>query len=103
MTKVQKAEIDAIKGEILKNDDFAIKCLLVVYANQTSFERGLGATVEDNGVGFSGADAEFGTSLCEQYNRKGRLSERQMPYVKKIAKKYGTQIYNAGIRAEVVG
>lgn len=101
-TKIEKAGIEAIRAAIITDRNFAIQALLTVYAAQTSTERSIAATIEDNGVGFSGADAEFATSLCEQYNRRGNLSEKQWPYVCKIAKKYAVQVYNAGMRAPEV-
>lgn len=101
-TKIEKAGIEAVRFAILTDRAFAIQALLKVYAAQTAMERGAAMTIEENGVGFSGADAEFGTSLCEQYNRRGNLSEKQWPYVQKIAKKYAVQVYNAGMRAPEV-
>lgn len=95
----QKQMIAAIQSVLLTDRDFAIKGLLAIYANQTALERGAAMTIEDNGIGFSGAGAEFATSLCEQYNRKGQLSEKQWPYVHKIVKKYAGQLYKMGVRA----
>ena len=40
--------------------------LKIVYANQTESEKLADATMHDNGIGFGGADAEFGSSLAKQ-------------------------------------
>jgi len=45
-------------------------------------------------VGFTGRDAEFCTSLHHQYKKYGRLTEKQMVYLKKIIPKYWKQVVN---------
>jgi hypothetical protein len=52
---------------------------------------------EENGVGFSKVDGEFGHSLVRQHRMDGLLSAKQWPAAVRLARKYRRQI------AEVVG
>lgn len=60
------------------NDTAVCRALVVLYERQTASEQASFDTHDANGVGFSGAHAEFGTSCAVQYLRKGKLSEKQI-------------------------
>jgi hypothetical protein len=79
-----------LKHKLATDQAWALKALAAVFANQTESERQVGATVEDNGCGFSGCDAEFLTSLAKQAASRGTLSPKQMVHLhKKIARYHG--------------
>ena len=88
--KVTKKVVREYLKEKLSTDEaWAIRALVKIYAYQTENEKEYLETNEENGVGFSGADAEILTSFAEQYRRKGYLSPKQMEIVYKKMKKYG--------------
>ena len=67
--------------------------LLAIFAHQTASEQNSESTEEDNGVGFSGADAYFLSSVAKQL-LAGRttMSEKQTVYVRKKMLKYAGQL-----------
>lgn len=70
--------------QLLKTNDRAVaRALVVLNERQTAVERSAESTINDNGVGFTPADARMGTSMAEFYTRFGRLSEKQLAYWRK--------------------
>jgi hypothetical protein len=82
-----------IRQNVTTDDAWATRALLAIYAHQTAYEQSAGATTEDNGVGFSGTDAEFLSSVASQAKRGRQLSEKQMVYVRKRMGKYANQLF----------
>jgi hypothetical protein len=82
--------------DLLDRSDKAVwRAVHRIYQNQTTAERAMEATVEQNGVGFNGADAELLTSFAKQYERKGWLSPKQTALARKKVKKYTRQLLAA--------
>lgn len=81
-----------LKFKLSTDPAWALKALAAVYANQTAQERGAGVTVEDNGIGFGGRDAEFLSSLAVQAAQRGSLSPKQMAILHKRIACYHGQI-----------
>lgn len=82
-----------IREKILNDHpQWAFRALVAIYRRQTADEQSSGHTVHSNGVGFSGADAEFGSSLAVQIMQGRSLSMRQIAYARKIAAKYAKQL-----------
>jgi hypothetical protein len=79
------------KGAAATRDDVALEIMLTIYSMQTADEQDTQQTVDENGVGFSGVDAEFMSSLSEQYQLKHWLSPKQVTSMKKVTKKYAGQ------------
>lgn len=75
-----------------KNDKAVLRGLIVLYSLQTTDEKVMQDTIENNGIGFSGFDAEFLSSLAQQAMKYGRLSERQMEVLRGRIKKYAGQL-----------
>lgn len=73
-------------------DDYAIGALAIIYSYQTADEKIIGTTNQQNGQGFNGTDAPFCTSLMEQYNSRGRLTEKQITALRRLLPKYHGQI-----------
>lgn len=72
------------------------KAVLTIYARQTAAEQAIGSTVEHNGRGFSGHDAEFLSSIATrlpQYDN--RMTERQLAKVRPLMKRYWKQLLEA--------
>jgi hypothetical protein len=76
-----------------RNDAAVAKAVLTIFARQTSAEQAQNQTVEHNGVGFSGRDAEFLSDIAKKlplYNM--RMTPRQMTSVRRSIKKYWRQL-----------
>lgn len=81
-----------VKALLLANDRAVEDALLVVYNNQTPHEQVAESTTVENGKGFSGTNAQFGTSLAKQILERrvagaegNALSQKQIVYGRKIA------------------
>jgi hypothetical protein len=93
MKPTQKNTIAFVKNMLATNKVWALKALVRIYQeNQTAEEQVAKVTREDNGIGFSGVDAQFASSLAEQYLKQGGLSDKQMGFVFKIMPKYAGQV-----------
>ena len=91
--KLTKKVIREYLREKLSTDKkWALHALEAIYDYQTSHEQELETTNEENGVGFSGADAEILTSFAKQYETRKYLSPKQMEIVYKKMKKYWKQV-----------
>ena len=89
-----KKETVAQWKEMLGSDPrWAIRGLLRIYQEQTPSEVDYEVSAYDNGVGFSGVDAEILTSFAKQYQRRGSLSEKQMNLLYKKMPRYAGQLY----------
>lgn len=72
--------------------EWAVWGLGVIFANQTEQEKADEATEEDNGIGFTGTDGNFLTSLAKQWAAKNWLSDKQMSILFKRMPKYAAQL-----------
>lgn len=75
-----------------KSRRFIADALLVMYQNQEIDEQLMGATVHENGIGFNGVDAPFGTSLAQQLLAGSELSTNQLNAAYKMLGKYHKQL-----------
>jgi len=85
---------DYLKRKLGNNVAWAIRALHVIHGNQTLDERTDHATRWENGIGFSGFDAPFLTSLANQIDRGRRLSPKQTKALLRTMPKYWKQIVN---------
>lgn len=88
----KKARRDTVRKLIRENVHAAVAALAIVWSGQTEDEKASETTVELNGIGFTGRDGEFGTSLGNQWKEKGFLSPKQLGFVQKMMPKYADQI-----------
>ena len=88
----KKDMIEQLRHRLASNDRWALRALLRIYQNQTTDEQYREATIERNGIGFTGPDAEILTSFARQYQRRGCLSERQMIILHRRIPVYARQI-----------
>jgi hypothetical protein len=87
-----KDMIEQLRHRLASNDRWALRALIRIYQNQTADEQCREATIERNGIGFTGPDAEILTSFARQYQRRGGLSERQMIILRRRIPAYARQI-----------
>ena len=74
------------------NSQWQLKALVAIFNKQTADEQMVHETKHDNGVGFTGSDAKFLTSLAAQYQRKGFLSPKQTKCLSRSMPKYAGQL-----------
>lgn len=92
--KPTKTNTEKFVRHMLSTDDtWAIKALVRIYQeNQTPTEQSTLSTSVDNGIGFTGVDAPFLSSLAQAYLRYGRLSTKQLDWLKRKIHKYHAQV-----------
>lgn len=81
-----------VKNQLSTNRAWALKGLVRIYERQTADEQRSETTSHENGMGFTGTDAQFLTSLAKQYQQRGSLSDKQMVFVFKKMPKYAGQL-----------
>jgi len=103
MKLTQKNIHSFVKTKLATDKNWALKALVRIYTeNQTTDEKLCSVTTHDNGIGFSGLDAKFLSSLAQQYSHCGRLSDKQMQYVFKKIPKYHNQVIKMSDRNKLV-
>jgi len=103
-TTIAKA-ISEIKDKLANNDVWLIRGLLAIYAGQTEVEQNCETTVEDNGIGFNGCDANILSSFAKQVERglaqerkiEWTLSVKQKALARKKMSKYARQLLNISL------
>jgi hypothetical protein len=104
---IQPADLTAtresIKQLLLTSDRAVYRALVVLYERQTSDEQASATTTHKNGRGFSSFDAEFLTSLTQQYQRRGCLSPKQIACARKKVGHYTGQLLEAAEAKRTVG
>lgn len=68
------------------------RALIFLYNRQTTDEQSSHTTSHDNGVGFSGYDAEFLSSVALGVQRYGSMTVKQAECVKKRLARYSGQL-----------
>lgn len=102
MKNNKKNTVSFVKQMLGTNKVWALKALVRIYQeNQTADEQVAKTTSHDNGIGFTGVDAAFASSLAEQYLKRGSLSDKQMGFVFKIMPKYAGQVVKMSDEAKL--
>jgi hypothetical protein len=82
-----------VRQQLSLSPVWAVKALVRIFQeNQTASEQAAGVTEVDNGIGFTGCDAAFLSSLAQGYLRYGRLSDKQLAFVLRKMPKYAKQV-----------
>ena len=93
-------------AEMLQSNNlWLVRGILAIYRNQTADEQRTACTKHRNGVGFTGPDAEFLSSLAVQIIRKVRngmmprdvLSDKQLKVARKLMPKYAGQLHRIAL------
>jgi hypothetical protein len=92
--KITKKKItEFVRGQLGSNPAWAVKAMVRIYdENQNESEKLSGATIDDNGIGFNGVDAELLSSFSRQVKTRGSLSNKQLGIVFKKMPKYHSQV-----------
>jgi len=83
---------DQIKEKILSDNRWLCRGILAIYTFQTEHERCSGATLEDNGMGFNGLDANILSSFAKQLQAGRSLTATQLNIARKRMAKYSGQL-----------
>lgn len=81
-----------IREMLLFDDHWLERGILAIYKQQTTTEQQVNETIELNGVGFNGCDAEFMSSLAKWLLSGRHLSARQRDVARKRMVKYSGQL-----------
>lgn len=102
MKLTQKTITAYVRHQLSTNQAWALKALVRIFQeNQTEQEQIIEATKEDNGIGFTGTDGAFMSSLAKQYLQRGSLSDKQMAFVFKAMPKYHKQVIQMSNEAQL--
>jgi len=82
----------SIQSLILSNPAALKRAIIKIYERQTAEEQNCDQTIEHNGIGFNGVDAEIMSSFAKQLAKKGFLTDKQFVIAKKKMPKYWSQI-----------
>ena len=74
---------DTIVNLLETNDKAVARAIVVLNERQTATEQSTENTINNNGVGFTPADARMGTSMANFFIRNGYLSPKQIAYWRK--------------------
>jgi hypothetical protein len=83
---------ELIRERLAINDAWVKRGVVSIFNLQTASEQDSNNTSEDNGVGFSGCDAELMSSFAKQITKRGSLSPKQMDWARKKMLKYAGQL-----------
>lgn len=82
-----------IQVMLATRDEAVVRGMIRIYEYQTQYEKSVEGTVEDNGVGFNGADAPIMSSFVKwATTHNNTLTPKQMFIARKKMKKYAGQI-----------
>jgi|LauGreDrversion4_2_1035121.scaffolds.fasta_scaffold266964_3 hypothetical protein len=87
-----------IREMVASREEAQNRALIAIYNGQTQQEKVSQTTVEDNGIGFTGCDAEILTSFAEQFLRRQFLSPKQRAILAKKMPKYAGQLWQIAVR-----
>ncbi len=82
----------SIQSLILSNPAALNRAIIKIYERQTAEEQSADQTIEHNGIGFNGVDAEIMSSFAKQLMSRGFLSPKQDAIARRKMPKYWKQI-----------
>jgi hypothetical protein len=92
--KNEKAIKNFIKTKLATDKAWACRAVVKLYERQTLAEQSAQTTNEENGIGFTGTDAEFLSSIAEKLVKGWNMTEKQMAWIFKKVPKYWRQIWS---------
>ena len=90
--KTKKDRTARLRLMLGSNAAWATRGLVRIFENQTEDEQDKDVTSDQNGIGFTGVDAEFLSSLAKQVIAGRTLSDKQMSHLFKKMPKYAKQL-----------
>ena len=90
--KTKAAQKERIRSQLGTSIAWASKGVVRVYENQTQDEQAIEGTVEHNGIGFTGVDANILSSFAKQILKGRTMSAKQSAILFKKMPKYAGQL-----------
>ena len=90
--KASELTITDIKIKLITDTKWLYRGILAIYEMQTLEEQSVENTLESNGVGFNGSDANLLSSFAKQLLSRGELSEKQRILARSKMIKYSNQL-----------
>ena len=102
--KMTKANLTKyVRHQLATNKHWAVRALVRIFQeNQTQDEQNSDSTTHDNGIGFTGTDAQFLSSLAKAQINYGRLTDKQMTFVFKKMPKYHAQVIKMSDQEQLI-
>lgn len=95
MSDQEKADFE--KSKIAKSSESDLeKFLLVMYDNQTTYEKQIKKTIKHNNIGYNSPDAQIMTTITDNLLVKGGLSREEGYKARQVLQKYHSQIFKEG-------
>jgi hypothetical protein len=88
------AVLEYFKNKIATDDNWALRALIVVYDNQTAFEKAAEHTINSNDVGFSKPDAKKYSYYGRLAKNKVQLYPNVMAQIRRKMPHYANQLVN---------
>lgn len=85
--------VDEIKERLRTDRAFLMAAVVTLYEQQESDEQATAGTLHRNGRGFNQVDAPFLTSIAQQVQRSGSLTDRQASVTARLMQKYARQLH----------
>ena len=91
-TKMKVWTAEEIKELINTNNAFVARSLVKLFERQTADEQNSEMTKYQNKMGFSAFDADILSSMAKQFQRYGKLTEKQTVVARRRLQKYTKQL-----------
>ena len=88
----RRERIAAFKAALATDAAWAHRAIVVLFQHQTASEQASDVTSVENGVGFTGFDAEILSSFAKQIQRGRTLSPKQLAIAHRKLPKYAAQL-----------
>ena len=96
MSDQEKAQFE--KSKIAKSSDTNLeKYLLILYDNQTTYEKIRKKTIQHNNIGYNSPDAQIMTQITDNLLVKGGLSREEGYKARQVLQKYHSQIFKGSV------
>ena len=91
---------ESIQALLRTNDRALARGIVAIYKRQTASEQASEATLQDNGVGFTGCDAHILSSFAKQVQKGWTLSIKQNAIARNKMPKYWKQLLEVSMENE---
>jgi hypothetical protein len=96
MKKISDAKlIKFLREKLTSNPIWAERALFRIYENQSDAEKSVGYTNHQNGIGFTGSDSTFLSSVAKNAAKYGNhLTQKQVQCIMPKMGKYARQLFS---------
>ena len=102
MSPMEEKVVAALSRTDKAGDGFVGRAVYALFERQTNEEQNADMTVHQNGVGFSGCDAEILSSFAKFWKKTGFLTPKQLVLARKKLGKYRRQLAEIALEKAAV-